>query len=119
MTIQEICKKCGNQCCKVLHIPNTLEWDQKFIDARGIHQDNNVLIIPHICPQLENNKCTSEELMSLTEQIIKNQNLEFFTYNQIITYCENCKKSWFGILHKCSSCGAISTLTTFDRFAFT
>ena len=57
MTIQEICKKCGNQCCKVLHIPNTLEWDQKFIDARGIHQDNNVLIIPHICPQLENNKC--------------------------------------------------------------
>jgi anaerobic ribonucleoside-triphosphate reductase len=61
-----------------------------------------------------------EELMALTRRLIESsQPLEFFTYNRIITYCDNCKKSWFGSLHKCPSCGAMSTLGTFDRFSFT
>jgi anaerobic ribonucleoside-triphosphate reductase len=45
--------------------------------------------------------------------------VEFFTYNRKITYCSNCKKSWFGTLHKCPSCGAMSTLVKFDRFSST
>jgi anaerobic ribonucleoside-triphosphate reductase len=60
-----------------------------------------------------------EALMDLTKRLIENKTLEFFTYNRIISYCENCKKSWFGKLHKCPSCGSMSTLTTFDRFAST
>ncbi|MGQ9507131.1 MAG: anaerobic ribonucleoside-triphosphate reductase [Candidatus Bathycorpusculaceae bacterium] len=58
-----------------------------------------------------------EELISLTQQIFKDHGIEFFTYDRKLSYCVNCKKSWFGILNKCPSCGAIDTLTSFDRFA--
>lgn len=57
-------------------------------------------------------------LMQLTKQLIGKQATEFFTYNRIITQCSNCNKSWFGTLNKCPSCGAISTLTVFDRFSY-
>ena len=69
--------------------------------------------------ELEDAKYTPEALMKLTQHLVTNGYLEFFTYNRKITYCANCKKSWFGILHKCPSCGSISTLSTFDRFAST
>jgi anaerobic ribonucleoside-triphosphate reductase len=55
--------------------------------------------------------------MNLTKELIETQAAEFFTYNRRITYCSNCKKSWLGVLHKCPSCGAISTLIAFDRFS--
>jgi anaerobic ribonucleoside-triphosphate reductase len=58
-----------------------------------------------------------EALFDLTKRIVQNQTLEFFTYNRIVTYCSNCKRSWLVLLHKCPSCGAISTLTVFDRFS--
>lgn len=61
----------------------------------------------------------AEQLMKLTEHLIRNQYLDFFTYNRVTTSCDNCKKSWFGALHKCPSCGSMSTLSIFDRFAFT
>lgn len=60
-----------------------------------------------------------DELMSLTKQIFEVYNMEFLTYNRKLTYCVNCKRSWFSLLHKCPSCGSTSTLTVFDRFALT
>ncbi|MDH5794343.1 MAG: hypothetical protein OEZ18_07285, partial [Candidatus Bathyarchaeota archaeon] len=60
-----------------------------------------------------------DELMSLTKQIFEVYNMEFLTYNRKLTYCVNCKRSWFGLLNKCPSCGSTSTLTVFDRFALT
>jgi len=56
-----------------------------------------------------------DELVSLTQRIINRHNLWFFTYKRNLTYCMSCKKSWFGLLHKCPSCGATSTLTSFSR----
>ena len=56
-----------------------------------------------------------DELVSLTQRIIDKHGLEFFTYNRNLTYCVNCKRSWFGSLHKCPSCGTTSTLTSFSR----
>lgn len=58
-----------------------------------------------------------EELMSLTKQAIENCVFGFFTYDRRLTYCVNCKKSWFGLLHKCPSCGAISMLSVYDRYS--
>jgi anaerobic ribonucleoside-triphosphate reductase len=58
-----------------------------------------------------------DELLNVTKELAENGKTEFFTYNRKITYCINCKKSWFGILHKCPSCGAVSTLTFFDPLA--
>ncbi len=67
--------------------------------------------------ELEDNEYQPEQLLKLTEQLIKHDELEFFTYNRVTTYCNSCRKSWFGDLHKCPSCGSMGTLTTFDRFA--
>jgi ribonucleoside-triphosphate reductase len=57
-----------------------------------------------------------DELMSLTKQIFVSYHVEFLTYNRKLTYCINCKRSWFGLLHKCPSCGSTGTLTVFDQF---
>lgn len=57
-----------------------------------------------------------EELLKLTMHLMKNQAIEFLTYNRLITHCFSCHKSWINGLHKCPSCGAIGTLTLFDRF---
>ncbi len=59
---------------------------------------------------------TPEMLLSFTKQLIENQTLNFFTYNRVISYCDNCKKSWFGNLHKCPTCGSINSIAKFDRF---
>jgi len=94
------------------YIPSeSMETEQKL---EGLSPGGSLSII-----ELENCDCKPEELMKFTERMVENQSLEFFTYNRIITYCDNCKKSWFGVLHKCPSCGSMSTLTTFDRFAST
>ena len=69
--------------------------------------------------ELEATEYKAEALMDLTHRLIENQYLEFFTYNRTVSYCSNCKKSWFGSLHKCPCCGSMSALTTFDRFAAT
>jgi anaerobic ribonucleoside-triphosphate reductase len=60
-----------------------------------------------------------EELMNLTDQLIGNQSFEFFTYKRRISYCSNCQKSYVGSLNKCPGCGAVSSLTVFDRFSYT
>lgn len=94
------------------YIPaEALEAEQKL---KGLSAGGTLHII-----EMANNECKPEGLMQLTEQLIKNQGLEFFTYNHVSTYCDNCRKSWVGMLHKCPSCGSISTLTTFDRFTST
>jgi ribonucleoside-triphosphate reductase (formate) len=91
--------------------PEMLETAQKM---KGLNAGGTLEII-----ELEDAEFKPEALMDLTRRLIENQSLEFFTYNRIISFCENCKKSWFGTLHKCPSCGSMSTLATFDRFAST
>jgi len=60
-----------------------------------------------------------DELMSLTKQIFESYHVEFLSYDRKLTYCINCKRSWFGQLHKCPSCGSTGTLTVFDQFEST
>jgi len=94
------------------YVPSeSLETERKL---KGLNAGGNLSIIA-----LEGTEYKPEELMNLTRHLIESQAVEFFTYNRIITYCDNCRKSWFGVLHKCPSCGSISTLITFDRFAST
>ncbi len=88
-----------------------LETAQKM---KGLSAGGTLEII-----ELEGGDYKAEALMDLTRRLIENQSLEFFTYNRIVSYCDNCKKSWFGTLHKCPCCGSMSALATFDRFAST
>jgi len=78
---------------------------------RGLHGGNLTVI------DLGEVERKPDELLPLTKQIFEVYNFEFLTYNRKLTYCVNCKRSWFGLLHKCPSCGSTGTLTVFDRFA--
>jgi anaerobic ribonucleoside-triphosphate reductase len=69
--------------------------------------------------ELESAPYKPEALLDLTLRLLENQSSEFFSYNRIISFCCNCKKSWVGTMHKCPSCGSMSGLATFDRFAST
>ncbi len=89
----------------------SLEFEQKL---KGLTAGGNLSII-----ELEGIEYSPEQLMRLTEHLAKNEFLEFFTYNRVTTYCNTCKKSWYGLLNKCPSCGSIGTLTAFNRFAST
>lgn len=85
-----------------------LATEQKL---RGLHEGGSLTVI-----ELGEAEHKADELMSLTKQVAEKWDTEFFTYNRNLTYCINCKKSRFGTLHKCPSCGATSTLSTFKRF---
>jgi len=80
---------------------------------RGLH-GGSLLVI-----ELGEVERKTEELMSLTKQVFEVRNMEYITYNRKSTYCINCRKSWFGLLHKCPSCGSTGTLTVFNRFPLT
>ncbi|MEM3580968.1 MAG: anaerobic ribonucleoside-triphosphate reductase [Candidatus Bathyarchaeia archaeon] len=58
----------------------------------------------------------SETLLSFTKKLVEEYKLIFFTYNRNLTYCSQCRKSWFRKLQKCPICGSMSTLTTLPRF---
>jgi ribonucleoside-triphosphate reductase len=88
--------------------PEPSIFEQKM---RGVHGGNLTVI------DLGEVERKPDELMSLTKQIFEVYNIEFLTYNRKLTYCVNCKRSWFGLLHKCPSCESTGTLTVFDRFA--
>jgi anaerobic ribonucleoside-triphosphate reductase len=89
-------------------LPEALETAQKM---KGLNAGGSLSIM-----ELGDGQFNPEALMDLTQQLITNQTVEFFTYNRIISFCETCRKSWFGTLHKCPSCGTMSALSTLDRF---
>jgi anaerobic ribonucleoside-triphosphate reductase len=79
--------------------------------ARELSPGGNLTVV-----ELGQNGQGPNELVSLTKEIFESYHIEFLAYGHKLTYCLNCKRSWFGILHKCPSCGSTGTLTIFDRF---
>jgi anaerobic ribonucleoside-triphosphate reductase len=103
-------KRLHIQASNVLGItPESLETAEKL---KSLSNGGNLTVI-----ELEQAEYKAEDLLNLTTQLVQTQTVEFFTYNRAMTYCSNCDKSWLGTLHKCPQCGAISTLTVFDRFS--
>jgi anaerobic ribonucleoside-triphosphate reductase len=60
-----------------------------------------------------------EELVTVTKKLTESHSVGLFAYDRRLTYCISCKRSWFGLLHKCPSCRAVGTLAFFDRLAGT
>ncbi|MEM3578274.1 MAG: anaerobic ribonucleoside-triphosphate reductase [Candidatus Bathyarchaeia archaeon] len=88
-----------------------VEASMRFKSVSGKLNGGNIIVI-----EIEDFKGGAEELMALTRDIVEKKIHEFFTYNRKLTYCARCKKSWYGIRHKCPSCETTGTLTVFDRF---
>jgi anaerobic ribonucleoside-triphosphate reductase len=65
--------------------------------------------------ELEETEYTPDRLLEMTERLIADHKLEFFTYNRKTTYCTNCRRSWLGLTLKCPSCGSVSSLTYYNR----
>ena len=59
-----------------------------------------------------------EELAALTKQLISKGKVGLFTFNRNLTYCLNCKKSHVGLIHKCPSCGATSSLIQLKKIPY-
>jgi len=78
---------------------------------KGLNSGSNLIVI-----DVNGSENKPEDLMKLSLSLMENKKTEFFTYNRAVTYCSNCRKSWFGNLHKCPSCGSMGTLAEFDRF---
>ena len=91
--------------------PDSLSFEREM---HRLHAGGNLTVI-----ELGEVEHKQHELMSLTKQVFESYNMELLTYNRKATYCVNCKKSWFGLLHRCPQCGSTGTLTVFDRFAST
>ena len=64
---------------------------------------------------LGNLEVSPEELLSTTRNIIDHYHIGFYVYDQPLTYCSNCRRTWRGELLKCPSCGSVNTLTRFER----
>jgi len=86
----------------------SLTFEDKLAEA---HVSGSLTVV-----DLDESKHEPEELMTITKQLTESHNVGVFTYDRKLTYCFSCKKSWFGLLHKCPSCGAVGTLAFFDRF---
>ncbi len=77
----------------------------------GLYAGGNLTIV-----ELGEGEYKPEDLLSMTKRFVETYGVELFTYNRKLTYCKNCKRSWFGLLHKCPSCGSTSTLSCLSRF---
>ncbi len=84
------------------------------LNLKGLNVGANLTII-----DTNGSEDKPEDLIKLTMSLLDNQKAEFFTYNCAVTYCNNCHRSWVGILHKCPSCGSMGALLAFDRFSGT
>jgi len=85
-----------------------LKFEKKLL---GLYAGGNLTIV-----ELGEGEHKPEDLLSLTKRFVETYGIEFFTYNRNLTYCTNCKRSWFGLLHKCPSCESTSTLSCLSRF---
>jgi anaerobic ribonucleoside-triphosphate reductase len=81
---------------------------------KGLNAGGDLCII-----ELGSAEYPADALLNLTLRLMENPAIDFFTYNRQISVCDNCKKNFYGTLHKCPGCGSMSTLTTFDRFTST
>lgn len=64
---------------------------------------------------LSNLEASPEELFSITRSIIDHYNIGFYTYDQPLTHCSNCQRTWRGKLLKCPLCKSVNTLIQFER----
>lgn len=86
-----------------------LNFESKLEEA---HVSGSMMAI-----ELGETKYNSDELLTITKQLAENQNIYLYAFDRKVTYCVSCRKNWFGLMHKCPSCGAVGTLVFFDRFS--
>ena len=65
--------------------------------------------------QLEDSKQDPNELLSATKKIIGTYAIGLYVFNRHLAYCASCRKTSYGILTRCPSCGSVDMLHCFSR----
>jgi ribonucleoside-triphosphate reductase len=85
--------------------PNYLESERKL---QNLYLGGSLSVV-----KLAETEYKPSELVEVTKQIVESGSMGLFTYDRRLTYCVNCRKSWYGLLHKCPACGSIGSLKVF------
>jgi ribonucleoside-triphosphate reductase len=57
----------------------------------------------------------TNELLSITKDIIGNYGIGFYVFNRDLVYCGSCQSTFYGELVRCPSCGSVNMLQSFSR----
>ena len=63
-------------------------------------------------------ECGGDLLAPMVRGLLEDGGFRLVLLGRRLTYCANCRKSWFDLLRKCPSCGTTSMLKAFDGSAW-
>jgi anaerobic ribonucleoside-triphosphate reductase len=90
-----------------------LPWEERFSlesQFHGLASGSHLARVP-----LGDSAVDAESLLSMTRKTIENFKVGLFTYDQSLTYCSNCLKTFHGEQIKCPECGSVNAVTQFVR----
>jgi anaerobic ribonucleoside-triphosphate reductase len=57
----------------------------------------------------------TNELLSITKDVVENFKIGFYVFNRDLVYCGSCQSTFYGELVRCPSCGSVNMLQSFTR----
>jgi ribonucleoside-triphosphate reductase len=97
----------------VIPFENSSSWEKRLSIEANFHEltpGSHLAII-----QLPHSQQDPNKLLSVTKEICRTHCLGFYTYNHALTHCTGCQRTFYGLLDKCPSCGAVNMLVRFTR----
>jgi len=67
--------------------------------------------------QLGNSEMDANSLLSATQKITRTYSTGLYTYNRHLSYCAGCRRTFWGVLTKCPSCGSVDRLSSISRIS--
>jgi anaerobic ribonucleoside-triphosphate reductase len=96
-------------------VPRALDvsWQDRLATEESFHKlasGGHLTLLPF--PEKE---FSAEELLSTTKQTVTTYGVGLFAYDELLSYCANCKRLDHRMLQKCPNCGSVDSLITFSR----
>ncbi len=92
-----------------------ISWNERLNIEERFHKltpGSHLAII-----QLDDLMHDPNELLTATSHILKTHKIELYTYNKNLAHCDNCQKTFHGIMSKCPLCGSVDALVCFSRMS--
>ena len=67
--------------------------------------------------QLDDSEHDPQSLLSATKHIVKTYEIGLYAYSRNLAHCNQCQKTFYGILSKCPTCGSVNNLVCFSRMS--
>lgn len=111
-------KFCGTRENPYYSTVNKLAFSEGNISAGSLVEDQvlNSVVTGLSLVDLGDTEHDQGRLLDLTEKITTSDDAVMFAYYRCFSYCINCRKTSFGWLPKCPSCGSVGSLVRTDRY---